>query len=152
MKKLLIILLVVLLLGGGGFAAWWFYLRADPNAPPPPPPPPEYSKLTIPEKAEDALVINIVKNGKIEKHFFFRFTLLFDDPEKRDKASKLLPVLINDFNQDLHGLLARKLVEAVTDTNERIELLQRQLQKLCDRRLGPGVVYQVTISNMEEAE
>jgi flagellar basal body-associated protein FliL len=152
MKKLLIILVVLLLLGGGGFAAWWFYLRADPNAPPPLPPPPEISQLTIPERAEDALVVNIIKNGKIEKHFFFRFTLLFDAADKREKASKLMPALINDFNAELHGLLARKLVEEIKDNNERIELLQRQLQKLCDRRLGPGIVYQVTITNMEEAE
>jgi hypothetical protein len=149
MKKLLIILLVLLLLGGGGFAGWWFYLRADPNAPPPPPPPPEYSQLTIPEKAEDALVINIVKNGKIEKHFFFRFTLLFDDPEKRDKASKLLPALINDFNIELHGLMARKLVE---ESKYSPDLIQAQLKKVCERRLGAGTLYQVSITNMEQAE
>ena len=149
MKKLLIILVVLLLLGGGGFAAWWFYLRADPNAPPPPPPAPEYTQLTIPEKAEDALVINVVKNGKVEKHFFFRLTLLFDAPEKRDKASKLMPALINDFNAELHGLMARKLVE---ESKYDPELIQNQLQKVCDRRLGPGIVNQVSISNMEQAE
>jgi hypothetical protein len=149
MKKLLIILVVLLLLGGGGFAAWWFYLRADPDAPPPPPPPPEYSELTIPENAEDALVINIVKNGKVEKHFFFRFTLLFDAPEKREKASKLMPALINDFNAELHSLMARKLVE---ESKYDPNLIQQQLQKVCDRRLGPGVVYQVSITNMEQAE
>jgi flagellar FliL protein len=149
MKKLLIILVVLLLLGGGGFAAWWFYLRADPNAPPPPPPAPEYSQLTIPEKSEDALVINIVKNGKVEKHFFFRFTLLFDAPEKREKASRLMPALINDFNAELHGLIARKLVE---ESKYDPNLIQQQLQKVCDRRLGPGVVYQVSVTNMEQAE
>src|SRR5689334_12417482 len=149
MKKLLIILVVLLLLGGGGFAAWWFYLRADPNAPPPPPPAPEYTQLTIPEKAEDALVINVVKNGKVEKHFFFRLTLLFDAPEKRDKASKLMPALINDFNAELHVLMARKLVE---ESKYDPELIQNQLQKVCDRRLGPGIVNQVSISNMEQAE
>ncbi len=149
MKKLLIILIVVLLLGGGGFAAWWFYLRADPNAPPPPPPPPQYSQLTIPERAEDALVINIVKNGKIEKHFFFRFTLLFDAPDKREKASKLMPALINDFNAELHGLMARKLVE---ESKYDPDLIQQQLKKVCDRRLGAGTVYQVSVTNMEQAE
>ena len=149
MKKLLIILVVLLLLGGGGFAAWWFYLRTDPNAPPPPPPPPEYTQLTIPEKADDSLVINIVKNGKVEKHFFFRFTLLFDAPEKREKASKLMPALINDFNAELHGLMARKLVE---ESKYDPNLIQQQLQKVCDRRLGPGVVYQVSVTNMEQAE
>jgi len=149
MKKLLIILVVLLLLGGGGFAAWWFYLRADPDAPPPPPPPPEYSELTIPENAEDALVINIVKNGKVEKHFFFRFTMLFDAPEKREKASKLMPALINDFNAELHSLMARKLVE---ESKYDPNLIQQQLQKVCDRRLGPGVVYQVSVTNMEQAE
>jgi hypothetical protein len=149
MKKLLIILVVILIIGGGGAAAWWFYFRADPNAPPPPPPPPEYSQLTIPEKAEDSLVINIVKNGKVEKHFFFRFTLLFDAPDKRDKASKVMPALINDFNAELHGLMARKLVE---ESKYDFNLIQQQLQKVCDRRLGPGVVNQVTVTNMEQAE
>lgn len=149
MKKLLIVLVVVLLLGGGGAAAWWFYFRVDPNAPPPPPPPPELSKLTIPERAEDSLVVNVVKNGKVEKHFFFRFMLIFDSAEKREKASRLMPALINDFNVELHGLMARKLVE---ESKYDPDLIQRQLQKVCDRRLGPGTVYQVSISNMEQAE
>lgn len=149
MKKVLIILLVLLLLGGGGAAAWWFYIRADPNAPPPPPPTPELSQLTIPEKSEDSLVVNIVKNGKIEKHFFFRFTLIFDAPEKRDKASKLMPALINDFNEELHSLMARKLVE---ESKYDPDLIQKQLQKVCDRRLGAGTVYQVSVTNMEQAE
>jgi flagellar FliL protein len=152
MKKLLIILLVLLLLGGGGAAAWWFYFRTDPNAPPPPPPLPELSQLTIPERSDDSLVINVVKNGKIEKHYFFRFTLIFDAPEKRDKASKLMPALINDFNQELHGLMARKLIEEIQDNSKRIDLLQQQLRKVCDRRLGPGVVSEVSIANMEEHE
>src|SRR3954465_8238381 len=147
MKKLLIILVVLLLLGGGGAAAWWFYFRADPNAPPPPPPSPELSQLTIPEKSEDSLVINVIKNGKIEKHFFFRFTLIFDAPEKRDKASKLMPALISDFNQELHGLIARRLVDEIKDNSERINLIQKQLQKVCDRRLGPGIVSEVSVTN-----
>ena len=149
MKKILIILIVLLLLGGGGFAAWWFYLRTDPNAPPPPPKPPELSQLTIPERADDSLVINVIKNGKIEKHFFFRFTLIFDAPEKREKASKLMPALINDFNAELQGLMARKLVE---ESKYDPNLIQQQLQKVCDRRLGAGTVYQVSITNMEQAE
>jgi flagellar FliL protein len=152
MKKVLIILVVLLLLGGGGAAAWWFYFRTDPNAPPPPPPPPELSQLTIPEKADDALTITIIKNGKISGHIFFRFALMFDAAEKRDKASKLMPALINDFNQELHGLVARKLVEEIQDNTERINLLQKQLQKVCDRRLGPGIVSEVSIANMENAE
>ena len=149
MKKLLIILVVLLLLGGGGFAAWWFYLRTDPTAPPPPPKAPEYLSLVIPPGDKDVLVINVVKNGKVEKHFFFRFTLLFDAPEKREKASKLMPALINDFNAELHGLMARKLVE---ESKYDPNLIQQQLQKVCDRRLGPGVVYQVSVTNMEQAE
>jgi hypothetical protein len=151
MKKLLIILLVLLFLGGGA-AAWWFYFRTDPNAPPPPPEPKELSQLTIPERAEDSLVINVVKNDKIEKHFFFRFTLIFDAPEKRDKASKLMPALISDFNQELHGLIARRLVDEIKDNSERINLIQKQLQKVCDRRLGPGIVSEVSVTNMEQAE
>lgn len=149
MKKLLIILVVILLLGGAAAAAWWFYFRTDPNAPPPPPKPPELSELTIPERSDDSLVINVVKNGKIEKHFFFRFTLIFDAPEKREKASKLMPALINDFNQELHGLMARKLVE---ESGDKPTLIQKQLQKVCDRRLGAGVVSQVSVSNMEERD
>jgi hypothetical protein len=149
MKKLLIILIVLLLLGVGGFAAWWFYLRTDPNAPPPPPKAPELSQLTIPERADDSLVINVIKNGKIEKHFFFRFTLIFDAPEKREKASRLMPALINDFNAELHDLMARKLVE---ESKYDPNLIQQQLQKVCDRRLGAGTVYQVSVTNMEQAE
>jgi len=149
MKKLLIILLVLLVLGGGGAAAWWFYFRTDPNAPPPPPPSPVLSQLTIPVRDDDSLVISVVKNDKVERHFFFRFTLIFDAPEKRDKALKLMPALINDFNQELHGLLARKLVE---ESKYDINLIQQQLQKVCDRRLGPGTVMQVSIANMEQAK
>lgn len=149
MKKLLIILLVLLLLGGGGAAAWWFYFRTDPNAPPPPPPEKELSTLIIPEKDHDSLTVNIIKGDKVEKHIFFIFTLMFDDPAKRDKASKLMPALINDFNQELHGLLARKLVE---ESKYDPDLIQQQLQKVCDRRLGPGVVAKVRIDNMEQAE
>lgn len=152
MKKLLIILVVILLLGGGGAAAWWFYFRTDPNAPPPPPPEPVYSTLTIPVEANNSLTINVIKNGKVEKHIFFIFTLMFDAPEKRDKASRLMPALINDFNQELHGLLARKLVEDIKDPSEQTRLIENQLQKVCDRRLGPGVVHQVRIDNMEAHE
>ena len=147
MKKLLIILVVLLILGGGGAAAWWFYFRTDPNAPPPPAPPPEYSTLTIPEDGKNSLVINVVKNGKVEKHFFIVITLMFDAPDKRDKASKLMPALINDVNQELHGLMARKLVE---ESKYDPNLIQKQLQKVCDRRLGAGVVYQVSVTNLEE--
>jgi flagellar basal body-associated protein FliL len=147
MKKLLIILVVLLILGGGGAAAWWFYFRTDPDAPPPPAPPPEYSTLTIPEDGKNSLVINVVKNGKVEKHFFIVITLMFDAPDKREKASKLMPALINDVNQELHGLMARKLVE---ESKYDPNLIQKQLQKVCDRRLGPGVVYQVSVTNLEE--
>jgi hypothetical protein len=63
-----------------------------------------------------------------------------------------MPALINDFNQELHGLVARKLVEEIQDNTERINLLQKQLQKVCDRRLGPGIVSEVSIANMENAE
>jgi len=149
MKKLLIILLVLLVLGGGGAAAWWFYFRTDPNAPPPPPPPTELSQLTIPVRSDDSLVISVVKNDKVERHFFFRFTLIFDAPEKRDRANKFMPALINDFNEELHGLLARKLVE---ESKYDPNLIQQQLQKVCDRRLGPGIVMQVSIANMEQAK
>ena len=150
MKKLLIILLVLLLLGGGGGAAWWFYFRTDPNAPPLPPPDPEpLSTLTIPVETNNSLTINVIKNGKLEKHFFFILTLMFDAPDKREKANALMPALINDFNQELHGLLARKLVE---ESNYDIKLIEFQLQKVCDRRLGPGVVNNVRIDNMESHE
>ena len=149
MKKILIILLVLLLLGGGGGAAWWFYFRPDPNAPPPPPPPPELSEIRIPEKANDALGINVIKNGKTASHFYFRLTLIFDDPKKRERAQQMLPEITNDLIIELHSLLARKLVE---ESGYDPDLIQRQLQKVCDRRLGPGVVDQVTISNMEKHE
>ena len=153
MKKLLIILLVLLVLGGGGAAAWWFYFRTDPNAPPPPPPEPEpLSTLRIPVEANNSLTINVIKNGKLEKHIFFIFTLMFEAPDKREKASMLMPALINDFNQELNGLMARKLVEEIKNAPDQIRLIEYQLQKVCDRRLGPGVVHQVRIDNMESHE
>jgi hypothetical protein len=48
--------------------------------------------------------------------------------------------------------MARKLVQEITDNSARISLIQMQLLKVCDRLLGPGVVNQVSISNMEDAE
>ena len=149
MKKILIILLVLLLLGGGGGAAWWFYFRKDPNAPPPAPPPPELSQLSIPERQDDSLTISVVKNDKVTTHFFFRITLIFDDPKKREEANRLMPALTNDFIVELQTLLARKLVE---ESKYDPALIQTQLQKVCDRRLGPGVVYQVSIANMEQEQ
>jgi flagellar protein FliL len=149
MKKILIILVVLLLLGGGGGAAWWFYFRKDPNAAPPPPPPPELSQLSIPIRADDSLTISVIKDGKVTRHFFFRFNLIFDDPKNRDKASKVLPALTNDFVIELSQLLTRKLVE---ESNYSADIIQSQLQKVCDRRLGPGVVRQVSIANIEQAE
>jgi flagellar basal body-associated protein FliL len=148
MKKLLIILVVLLLLGGGAFAGWWFTFRKDPNAPPPPQPTPTLSQLTIPSRPDDSLTVNVIKDGKVTKHFFFRFTLIFNDPRNRDKAARVMPALINDFTVELHTLLARKLVE---DSNYDPNVIQVQLQKVCDRRLGKGVVYQLVISNMEQA-
>jgi flagellar protein FliL len=149
MKKILIILVVLLLLGGGGGAAWWFYFRKDPNAPPPVPPAPQLTQLSIPIDPRDALTIPIIKDGKVVKHFYFRFTLIFDDPRNRDKASAVLPALINDFNVELSQLLPRKLVE---ESNYDSDLIQTQLQKVCDRRLGKGIVTEVSITNKEEAD
>jgi len=149
MKKILIILLVLLLLAGGGGAAWWFYFRKDPNAPPPPPPVPQLSQLTIPIDPRDALTISVIKDDKVQSHFFFKITLIFDDPANRDKTSRVLPALTNDFVVELSQLLARKLVE---DSNYDPNLIQAQLQKVCDRRMGKGVVTQVSIANMEQAE
>jgi hypothetical protein len=149
MKKLLIILVILLLLGGGGGAAWWFYFRTDPNQPPPTPPAPPLTQLSIPIRPDDSLTISVIKDGKVTKHFFFRFTLIFDDPKNRDKAQPLLPALTNDFVVELSQLLTRKLVE---ESNYDPNIIQSQLQKVCDRRLGKGVVTQVSVANMEQAE
>ncbi|HVO00749.1 MAG TPA: hypothetical protein VMT54_01035 [Candidatus Cybelea sp.] len=149
MKKLLIILVVLLLLGGGGGAAWWFYFRKDSNAPPPVPPPPQLSELTIPSR--DSLTISVMKDGKVELHYFLIINLIFDDPKKRDLANRVLPALTNDFVVELHTLLARKLVEE-SNRDDKIRIIQIELQKVCDRRLGKGVVNQVSIPNMEQAE
>jgi flagellar FliL protein len=147
MKKIIIILVVLLLLGGGGGAAWWFYFRKDPNDPPPPPPLPQLSQLSIPIDPRDALTISVIKDDKVKTHFFFKITLIFVDPANRDKTARVLPALINDFVVELSQLLARKLVE---DSNYDPNLIQGQLQKVCDRRLGKGVVTQVSIANMEQ--
>jgi flagellar basal body-associated protein FliL len=149
MKKILIILVVLLLLAGAGGAAWWFYFRKDPNAPPPPPPAPQLSQLTIPIRSDDSMTVSVIKDGQVQRAFFFRFALTFDDPKKADKAKQVMPELVNDFQVELHTLLARKLVE---DSKYNLDLLQDQLQKVCDRRLGPGIVYKVSITNMEQAE
>jgi hypothetical protein len=149
MKKILLILIILLLLGGGGAGAWWFYFRKDPNAPPPPPPVPQLTQLTIPIDPRDALTISVIKDGKVPKHFYFRFTLIFDDPKNRDKANLVMPALTNDFVVELSQLLTRKLVE---ESNYDPNIIQTQLQKVCDRRLGKGVVTQVSIANMEQAE
>jgi flagellar basal body-associated protein FliL len=149
MKKILIILVVLLLLGGGGGAAWWFYFRKDPNAPPPPPPTPQLTQLSIPIRPDDSLTISVIKDGKVTKHFFFRFALIFDDPKNRDKANLILPALTNDFVVELSQLLTRKLVE---DSNYDPNIIQAQLQKVCDRRLGKGVVTEVSVANIEQAE
>jgi hypothetical protein len=45
--------------------------------------------------------------------------------------------------------MARKLVE---ESKYDPNLIQQQLQKVCDRRLGAGTVYQVSVTNMEQAE
>lgn len=149
MKKILIILLVLLLLGGGGGAAWWFYFRKDPNAPPPTPPAPEMTELYIPIQANDSLTIPVIKDGKVVTHFYFRFALIFDDPKNRDKTSPFLPALTNDFIVELSQLLPRKLVE---ESNYDPNIIQAQLQKVCDRRLGKGVVTKVSIANIEQGQ
>jgi flagellar FliL protein len=149
MKKVLIILVLLLLLGGGGGAAWWFYFRKDPNAPPPAPPAPQLTELNIPAQADDSLTIPVIKDGKVVTHFYFRFTLIFDDPKNRDKASAVLPALTNDFIVELSQLLPRKLVE---ESNYDSNLIQMQLQKVCDRRLGKGVVTEVSVTNKEQGE
>jgi flagellar FliL protein len=149
MKKIVIILVVLLLLGGGGGAVWWFYFRTDPTAPPPPPPMPELTQLTIPIRPDDSLTISVIKDGKVPTHFYFRFALIFDDPKNRAKAQTLMPALTNDFIEELTQLLARKLVE---ESNYDPNIIQAQLQKVCDRRLGKGVVAKVSIANMEQGE
>jgi flagellar basal body-associated protein FliL len=149
MKKILILVVVLLLLCGGGGAAWWFYFRTDPNAPPPPPPTPELTQLTIPMRPDDSLTISIIKDGKVPRHFYFRFALIFDDPKNREKAQQFLPALTNDFVVELSQLLSRKLME---ESNYNPNIIQAQLQKVCDRRLGKGIVTQVSISNMEQNE
>ena len=103
----------------------------------------------IAHTADDSLTISVIKDGKVTKHFYFRFTLIFDDPKNRDKASKLLPSLTNDFVVELSQLLTRKLVE---ESNYDPNIIQEQLQKVCDRRLGKGVVTEVSIANIEQHE
>jgi flagellar FliL protein len=148
MKKILIILVLLLLLGGGGGAAWWFYFRTDPNAPPPVPPAPEVTQLFIPIGANDSLTIPVIKDGKVVTHFYLRLTLIFDDPKNRDKVSPILPALTNDFIVELSDLLPRKLVE---ESHYDPNLIQTQLQKVFDMRVGKGVG-KVSITTIEQGE
>lgn len=149
MKKLIIILVILLLLGGGAGAAWWFYFRPDANAVPEAPPAPTLTQIIIPDNSASALSISVIKNGKTQQTFFFRLTLIFDAPEKQAKAERMMPLLMNDINIELHVLMARKLVEQ-SDFNQGF--IEQRLKKVVDRRLGDGTVYQVSISNMEAVD
>jgi len=60
-----------------------------------------------------------------------------------------MPALINDFVVELSQLLARKLVE---ESNYDPNIIQSQLQKVCDRRLGKRCRHEVSIANMEQHE
>jgi hypothetical protein len=141
MKKLLLILVLLLLLGGGAGAAWWFYMRKPDNAPPPPPPMPTLSKIDL-----DPLPISVVKNNRVARVFFIKLTLIFDKPEKYNKVKLILPRLIDEFNVELHELLARKLMEE-TDYNN--DLMLTRLQLAADRSMGPGTVMQITIVGVD---
>lgn len=149
MKKLIIILVILLLLGGGAGAAWWFYFRPDAEAPTEAAPPPTLTQIIIPDNASSALSVSVIKNGKNQRTFFFRLTLIFDAPEKQAMAERMMPLLMNDINIELHVLMARKLVEE-SDFNQKF--IEQRLKKVIDRRLGDGVVYQVSIANMEAAD
>lgn len=149
MKKLIIILVILLLLGGGAGAAWWFYFRPGAPVAEAVPAPPTLTQIIIPDKASSALSVSVIKNGKAQKTFFFRLTLIFDAPEKQAKAQRILPLLMNDINVELHVLMARKLVEE-SEFNQGF--IEQRLKKVVDRRLGEGTVYQVSIANMEAAD
>jgi flagellar protein FliL len=149
MKKLIIILVILLLLGGGAGAAWWFYFRPDAEATTEAAPPPTLTQIIIPDNASSALSVSVIKNGKNQRTFFFRLTLIFDAPEKQATAERMMPLLMNDINIELHVLMARKLVEE-SDFNQKF--IEQRLKKVIDRRLGDGVVYQVSIANMEAAD
>jgi hypothetical protein len=149
MKKLIIILVILLLLGGGAGAAWWFYFRPDANAAPEAPTPPTLTQIIIPDNSSSALSVSVIKNGKTQRTFFFRLTLIFDSPDNQAKAERMMPLLMNDINIELHVLMARKLVEE-SDFNQ--SFIEQRLKKVVDRRLGVGTVYQVSIANMEDVE
>jgi flagellar protein FliL len=149
MKKLIIILVILLLLGGGAGAVWWFYFRPDAEIPAETPPPPTLTQIIIPDNASSALSVSVIKNGKNQRTFFFRLTLIFNAPEKQAKAERMMPLLMNDINIELHVLMARKLVEE-SDFNQKF--IEQRLKKVIDRRLGDGIVYQVSIANMEAAD
>ena len=149
MKKLIIILVLLLLLGGGAGAAWWFLYRVDANAAPDAPLPPTLSQIIIPADAASSLSVSVIKNGRAQRTFFFRLTLIFDASEKQAKAEQMMPLLMNDINIELHVLMARKLVEE-SDFNQAF--IEQRLKKVVDRRLGEGTVYRVSITNMEAVD
>ncbi|MDY0883223.1 hypothetical protein ACFPL7_09710 [Dongia soli] len=146
MKKFLLILILLLLLGAGGGAGYWLYLHksAPQTAEAEPPPPAPITSVTM-----DILPVSVVKNNRVARVFFFRFTLLFDAPERQARAQMLMPRLIDGFNTELHQLLARKLME---QTNYDPDLIIARLQEVADRVTGDGTVHQVTIANVDRKD
>jgi hypothetical protein len=143
MKKLLIILVLLILLGAGAAAGWWLYLRKGSTAPAAPPPV-TYSKLDL-----DVLPVSVIKNNRVARVFFFKLTLIFDGPEKKDKTATLLPLVIDGFNTELHQLMARRLME---QTDYDPDLIITRLQEVADRVTGPGTIHQVTIANVDRKD
>ncbi len=144
MKKLLLILVLLLLLGAGAAAGWWLYLRKTSDTASAAPPPVTYSKLDL-----DILPVSVIKNNRVARVFFFRFTLIFDAPDKQAKASSLLPLVIDGFNTELHQLMARRLME---QTDYDPDLIITRLQEVADRVTGPGTIHQVTIANVDRKD
>ncbi|MET1029313.1 MAG: hypothetical protein ABWY00_19235 [Dongiaceae bacterium] len=143
MKRLAIILVLLLLLGAGAAAGWWLYLRKVDTAPAAPPPP-VLSKLDL-----DVLPVSVIKNNQVARVFFFRFTLIFDAPDKETKVKILMPRLIDGFNTELHQLMARKLME---ETDYDPDLIITRLQEVADRVAGKGEIRQVTIANVDRKD
>jgi hypothetical protein len=146
MKRFLLILILLLLLGAGGGAGYWLYIhKSDPQAAEAEAPAPApITSLDLP-----TMPVSVVKNNRVARVFFFRFTLLFDAPERQARAQMLMPRLIDGFNTELHQLLARKLME---ETGYDPDLIIARLQEVSDRVTGAGTVHQVTIANIDRKD
>jgi hypothetical protein len=140
MKRLLLLVLVVLLIAGGGGAAWWFFLREPEEAPvaePTPPALPEFVELT-------PLVLPLIQKGQVTHHITLKVVLEVDAGEK-ERVLLAIRQLTDAYLSELHGLFALRFVRR---QDNALPLLRKRLLAVSEKLLGPGVVGDVLLSEL----